>query len=151
MRPKRSLYSDTGCGQACRAAAWLVYSFIGVQASAIKAAALHRLQIQTCSLRSRFLYAGFFMLKTPKGKTMSRYSRKWDEERLLAVLAYRPYITVSHFAAADAAKRRCIFAARKRGLVVLENRCGEIAVRLACPKGDSLEKRRYGRYGAAQD
>ena len=42
-------------------------------------------------------------------------SRKWTEERLLGVLAYRPFITVSHFDATDEGKRKCAIAAMREG------------------------------------
>ena len=51
-------------------------------------------------------------------------SRKWTEEKLLATLAYRPFITVSHFDAADDGKRKCAIAAMREGLVKLEQRTG---------------------------
>ena len=74
-----------------------------------------------------------------------RYTRRWDEERLLSVLAYRPFITVSHFTHADKEKRRCAAAAKRRGLVVLEDSgTGYFTVRLAKQPETAYARRRYG-------
>ena len=74
-----------------------------------------------------------------------RYTRRWNEERLLSVLAYRPFITVSHFAHEDKAKRRCATAAKRRGLVVLEDSgTGYFTVRLAKQTATAYAQRRYG-------
>jgi hypothetical protein len=76
---------------------------------------------------------------------MHRYTRRWDEERLLSVLAYRPFITVSHFAHEDKAKRRCAAAAKRRGLVVLEDSgTGYFTVRLAKQTATAYARRKYG-------
>ena len=76
---------------------------------------------------------------------MLKYTRKWDEARLLAILAYRPFITVSHFDHADKAKRRCVLAAKRRGLVVLEdNGASYFTVRLAKQPATAYARRRYG-------
>lgn len=72
------------------------------------------------------------------------YSRRWDEQRLLSVLAYRPFITVSHFSHADKAKRRCVFAAKKRGLVVLQDDVlGSFTVRLSKLPENAYTQRKY--------
>ena len=74
-----------------------------------------------------------------------RYTRRWDEERLLSVLAHCPFITVSHFAHEDKAKRRCAAAAKRRGLVVLEDSgTGYFTVRLAKQAATAYARRRYG-------
>ena len=74
-----------------------------------------------------------------------RYTRRWNEEQLLSVLAYRPFITVSHFAHKDKAKRRCVAAAKRRGLVVLEdNGTGYFTVRLAKQPATPYARRKYG-------
>ena len=74
-----------------------------------------------------------------------RYTRRWDEERLLSVLAYRPFITVSHFTHADKEKRRCAAAAKRRGLVVLEDSgTGYFTVRLAKQPTTAYSQRKYG-------
>ena len=74
-----------------------------------------------------------------------RYTRRWNEERLLSVLAYRPFITVSHFAHADKEKRRCAAAAKRRGLVVLEDSgTGYFTVRLTKQPETAYARRRYG-------
>ena len=74
-----------------------------------------------------------------------RYTRRWDEERLLSVLAYRPFITVSHFTHADKEKRRCAAAAKRRGLVVLEDSgTGYFTVRLAKQPATAYARRKYG-------
>lgn len=78
---------------------------------------------------------------------MKRYTRHWNEEKLLSILAYRPFITVSHFSHADKAKRRCVFAAKKRGLVVLENGLDYFTVRLARQPENAYTQRKYSRYG----
>ena len=70
-------------------------------------------------------------------------SRKWTEERLLGVLAYRPFITVSHFDAADDGKRKCAVAAKRDGLVTLEQRTGYFVVRLARQPENAYTRRRY--------
>ena len=76
---------------------------------------------------------------------MLKFTRKWDEARLLAILAYRPFITVSHFDHADKAKRLCVLAARERGLVVLEDSgAGYFTVRLAKQPATAYARRRYG-------
>ena len=78
-----------------------------------------------------------------------RYTRRWNEERLLSVLAYRPFITVSHFAHKDKAKRRCVAAAKRRGLVVLEDSgTGYFTVRLAKQTATAYARRRYGMQAA---
>ena len=74
-----------------------------------------------------------------------RYTRCWNEERLLSVLAYRPFITVSHFAHEDKAKRRCAAAAKRRGLVVLEDSgMGYFTVRLAKQPATAYSRWKYG-------
>ena len=74
-----------------------------------------------------------------------RYTRRWNEERLLSVLAYRPFITVSHFIHADKEKRRCAAAAKRRGLVMLEDSgTGYFTVRLAKQPATAYARRRYG-------
>lgn len=74
-----------------------------------------------------------------------RYTRRWDEERLLSILAYRPFITVSHFAHADKEKRHCAVTAKRRGLVVLEDSgTGYFTVRLAKQPATAYARRRYG-------
>lgn len=75
-------------------------------------------------------------------------SRKWTEERLLGVLAYRPFITVSHFDATDEGKRKCAIAAMREGLVKLEQRTGYFEVRLARQPENAYTRRRYGRMAA---
>lgn len=71
-------------------------------------------------------------------------SRKWTEERLLGVLAYRPFITVSHFDAADDSKRKCAIAAKRAGLVTLEQHTDYFLVRLARQPENAYTRRRYG-------
>jgi len=70
-------------------------------------------------------------------------SRKWTQEKLLDILAYRPCITVSHFDAADDGKRKCAIAAKREGLVKLEQRTGYFAVRLARQPENAYTRRRY--------
>ena len=70
-------------------------------------------------------------------------SRKWTEEKLLATLAYRPFITVSHFDAADEGKRKCAVAAMRKGLVVLEPCVGYFVVRLKRQPENAYARRRY--------
>lgn len=71
-------------------------------------------------------------------------SRKWTQEKLLATLAYRPFITVSYFDAADASKRKCAIAAKREGLVTLEQRTGYFVVRLTRQPENAYTRRRYG-------
>ena len=70
-------------------------------------------------------------------------SRKWTEEKLLATLAYRPFITVSDFDAADNGKRKCAVAAMRKGLVVLEQYTGYFVVRLKRQPENAYTRRRY--------
>lgn len=71
-------------------------------------------------------------------------SRKWTQEKLLATLAYRPFITVSDFDAADNGKRKCAVAAMRKGLVVLEPCAGYFVVRLKRLPENAYGRRRYG-------
>ena len=70
-------------------------------------------------------------------------SRKWTEDKLLATLAYRPFITVSDFDAADNGKRKCAVAAMRKGLVVLEQYTGYFVVRLKRQPETAYARRRY--------
>ena len=68
---------------------------------------------------------------------MHRYTRRWDEERLLSVLHE------------DKAKRRCAAAAKRRGLVVLEDSgTGYFTVRLAKQTATAYARRKYGAQAA---
>ena len=75
-------------------------------------------------------------------------SRKWTQEKLLGILAYRPFITVSDFDAADEGKRKCAIAAMREGWVKLEQRTGYFVVRLARQPENAYTRRRYGRMTA---
>jgi hypothetical protein len=76
-------------------------------------------------------------------------SRKWTQEKLLATLAYRPFITVSDFNAADEGKRKCAIAAMREGWVKLEQRTGYFVVRLARQPENAYTRRRYRQKMAA--
>ena len=75
-------------------------------------------------------------------------SRKWTQEKLLGILAYRPFITVSNFDAADDGKRKCAIAAMREGWVKLEQRTGYFVVRLARQPENAYTRRRYKRMAA---
>ena len=66
-----------------------------------------------------------------------------DTRKITGHSCYRPFITVSHFDAADDGKRKCAIAAMREGLVKLEQRTGYFVVRLARQPENAYTRRRY--------
>lgn len=69
------------------------------------------------------------------------WQRKWDEYKLLRVLSYRKFVSANRDDPKDRQKRRCMMAARRKGLVELEFTPIDIVARLSPAKQYLYRKR----------